>query len=82
MVTAFLFSLSRILASFIREKEMKFRELTKIMGIYDSTIIISWYITYGLINAVSAVIMAGLSTINLFAIAPFGILFVFFYLSL
>ena len=82
MILAFLFPLSRILASFIREKEMKFRELTKIMGINDSTIILSWYITYGIIGFISSLAMAVTSGIMLFPIASIAVQFAFFFLFL
>ena len=63
MVIGYMFNVSRILSSFIREKEMKFRELTKIMGINDSTILMSWYTAFSLLSLYS---LSTLSLLSLF----------------
>ncbi|KAH9091241.1 hypothetical protein LEN26_018836 [Aphanomyces euteiches] len=77
---SYLHILSSVLVALISEKESKARELMKILGVRDSAIIVSWYITYGIIFAVAAVLQAIVSKVLLFKHASLAILFVFFLL--
>ncbi|OQR91076.1 ATP-binding Cassette (ABC) Superfamily, partial [Achlya hypogyna] len=52
----------------------------KILGVQDRTIIWSWYITYGAIFVVSAVLQAAASKANLFSNCNIVLVFIFFLL--
>ncbi|CAK4964438.1 unnamed protein product [Aphanomyces euteiches] len=77
---SYLHILSSVLVALISEKESKARELMKILGVRDSAIIVSWYIMYGIIFVVAAVLQAIASKVMLFKHASLAVLFVFFLL--
>ncbi|KAH9143316.1 hypothetical protein AeRB84_012675 [Aphanomyces euteiches] len=77
---SYLHILSSVLVALISEKETKARELMKILGVRDSAIIVTWYITYGIIFLVAAILQSVVSKVMLFKHASYGILFAFFLL--
>ncbi|KDO35461.1 hypothetical protein SPRG_18791 [Saprolegnia parasitica CBS 223.65] len=79
-IISYLFSVSSILVALITEKENKSRELMKILGVHDRAIIWSWYITYGAIFVVAAILQAVASKVNLFSNCNVVLVFVFFLL--
>ncbi|TMW68214.1 hypothetical protein Poli38472_007886 [Pythium oligandrum] len=78
-VLAYLYAVSRILVAFIQEKETRSREYMKILGVRESSIILSWYITYFMIFLVSTFLQASVLTGGLFDNSSFGIVFFFFF---
>ncbi|KAF0697422.1 Aste57867_11902 [Aphanomyces stellatus] len=79
-IISYLFSISSILVALITEKENKSRELMKILGVQDNSIIWSWYITYGAIFVVSALLQAAASSKDLFPNCSALLVFIFFLL--
>ncbi|KDO35467.1 hypothetical protein SPRG_00314 [Saprolegnia parasitica CBS 223.65] len=79
-IISYLFSISSILVALITEKENKSRELMKILGVHDRAIIWSWYITYGAIFVVAAILQAVASKANLFSNCNVVLVFIFFLL--
>ncbi|TMW64123.1 hypothetical protein Poli38472_014240 [Pythium oligandrum] len=79
-IQAYLYCLSRILVAFIYEKESRQRELMKILGVSEASIITSWYITYGLILLVGTLIQVLAGLTGLFANSSPIVMFIFFYL--
>ncbi|KAF0716019.1 hypothetical protein As57867_003061, partial [Aphanomyces stellatus] len=57
-VISYLHALSSVLVALITEKETKARELMKILGVHESAIVLSWYITYGLVFITAAILQA------------------------
>ncbi|RHY26011.1 hypothetical protein DYB32_007943 [Aphanomyces invadans] len=78
-ILAYLHAVSRVIVVLTQEKETRARELMKILGVRDSAIVLSWYITYFLIFLVSS-ILAGLAGTALFPNTSFGYLFILFFL--
>ncbi|CAK4089010.1 unnamed protein product [Aphanomyces euteiches] len=79
-IISYLFSISSILVAFLTEKENKSRELMKILGVQDNSIIWSWYITYGVIFIISAILQAAASASGLFPNCSIVLVFLFFLL--
>ncbi|CAK4190139.1 unnamed protein product [Aphanomyces euteiches] len=79
-VISYLHALSSVLVALISEKETKARELMKILGVNDSAIVVSWYITYGLVFLVAAVLQAAVARAMLFKNSSIVLLFAFFLL--
>ncbi|RHY28486.1 hypothetical protein DYB32_005940 [Aphanomyces invadans] len=79
-IISYLFSISSVLVALITEKENKSRELLKILGVHDNSIIWSWYITYGAIFVVSAVLQMIASRSKLFPNCSPLLVFLFFLL--
>ncbi|KAF0694859.1 Aste57867_14286 [Aphanomyces stellatus] len=72
--------LSSVLTALIGEKETKSRELMKILGVPERAIVASWFLTYGVIFAISAVLQMAASQGILFGSSNPGIVFLFFLL--
>ncbi|OQS03707.1 ATP-binding Cassette (ABC) Superfamily [Thraustotheca clavata] len=70
-----------LIVALVNEKETKTREVLKIVGVEDSSIFVSWYITYGTIFFIVSGMQAIFSHTHLFANSSFLILFTFFTLS-
>ncbi|OQR89489.1 ATP-binding Cassette (ABC) Superfamily, partial [Thraustotheca clavata] len=79
-IISYLFSVSSILVALITEKENKSRELMKILGVHENSIIMSWYITYLLIFFVAAILQAIAGKADLFANCNPILVFIFFLL--
>uniref|UniRef100_H3GK29 ABC transporter domain-containing protein n=1 Tax=Phytophthora ramorum TaxID=164328 RepID=H3GK29_PHYRM len=79
-VLAYLYAISRVLVVLIQEKETRSREYLKILGMSESAIILSWYITYLIIFTLSAIIQAIASSAGLFPNSDPGLIFIFFLL--
>ncbi|KAF0715885.1 hypothetical protein As57867_003098, partial [Aphanomyces stellatus] len=79
-IISYLQALSSVLVALITEKETKARELMKILGVGESAIVLSWYITYGLIFLTAAVLQAVVGNAILFKNSSLLLLFVFFLL--
>ncbi|GMF14304.1 unnamed protein product [Phytophthora lilii] len=79
-VLAYLYAISRVLVVLIQEKETRSREYLKILGMSESAIILSWYITYLIIFTVSAFLQAIASTAGLFPNSDPVLIFIFFLL--
>ncbi|RHZ01022.1 hypothetical protein DYB31_010702, partial [Aphanomyces astaci] len=79
-VLSYLHALSSVLVALISEKETKARELMKILGVPESAIVLSWYITYGAIFVVAAVLQAVVGKVVLFPNSNVLLLLVFFLL--
>ncbi|RLN73045.1 hypothetical protein BBJ28_00012424, partial [Nothophytophthora sp. Chile5] len=79
-ILAYLYAISRVLVVLIQEKETRSREYLKILGVSENAIILSWYLTYLTIFALSAFLQAIASTAGLFVNSDFGLIFIFFLL--
>ncbi|OQR81399.1 ATP-binding Cassette (ABC) Superfamily [Thraustotheca clavata] len=78
-ILAYLYAVSKVLVVLIQEKETKSRELMKILGVSESAIVMSWYITYIVIFAIGSILQALAGTL-LFPNTNGGLLFIFFFL--
>ncbi|DAZ93924.1 TPA: LOW QUALITY PROTEIN: hypothetical protein N0F65_008867 [Lagenidium giganteum] len=72
--------LSKIMENLISERETRSRELMKILGVKDSSIVTSWYITYIVMFVVSSVLQTIVAKMGLFAFSSGVLLFLFFFL--
>eukprot|EP00644_Phytophthora_capsici_P017588 jgi/Phyca11/535815/estExt2_fgenesh1_pg.C_PHYCAscaffold_420047 len=79
-VMAYLFTISRILVVFIQEKELRQREFMKILGVTEKSIILTWFMTYGSILFVGAVVQALAGLAGLFPNSSLIVTFLFFFL--
>ncbi|CEG41294.1 atp-binding cassette superfamily [Plasmopara halstedii] len=79
-ILSYLYSISRILVVLIQEKELRLREFMKILGVSESAIVVSWYITYILILSGSAILQAFVGSASLFANSSAVLIFLFFFL--
>ncbi|KAL7995255.1 putative ABC transporter, AAA+ ATPase domain, ABC transporter A [Plasmopara halstedii] len=79
-VLAYLYAISRVLVVLIQEKETRSREYLKILGMSESAIILSWYITYLIIFTLSAILQAIASSAGLFPNSDPFLIFIFFLL--
>ncbi|KAG3115661.1 ABC transporter A family member 1 [Phytophthora idaei] len=79
-VLAYLYAISRVLVVLIQEKETRSREYLKILGMSESAIIVSWYITYLIIFVLSAILQAIASSAGLFPNSDPVLIFIFFLL--
>ncbi|KAG2766856.1 ABC transporter A family member 1 [Phytophthora cactorum] len=79
-VLAYLYAVSRVLVVLIQEKETRSREYLKILGMSESAIIVSWYITYLIIFVLSAILQAIASSAGLFPNSDPVLIFIFFLL--
>lgn len=85
-VLAYMYALFKILASLVEEKELKIREGLAIMGIGDTTIYISWFITYAFTFMIIAIIVSiiGVRGLNarfsgIFSNSDYGVVGLFFF---
>ncbi|OQS02783.1 ATP-binding Cassette (ABC) Superfamily [Thraustotheca clavata] len=69
-----------IVVVLVKEKETKSREMMKIIGVSDTSIIASWYITYGVILLVAAILQTIAASLSLFSHSQVIVLFIFFFL--
>ncbi|KAF1329508.1 Abc transporter a family member 1, partial [Globisporangium splendens] len=79
-ILAYLYMISRVLVVFIHEKESRMREYMKILGVKESAILISWYITYIGIAFLSAILQALGGLVGLFSNSSVVLIFLFFFL--
>ncbi|KAG6967554.1 hypothetical protein JG688_00006265 [Phytophthora aleatoria] len=79
-VLAYLYAISRVLVVLIQEKETRSREYLKILGMSESAIIVSWYITYLIIFVLSAILQAIASSAGIFPNSDPVLIFIFFLL--
>jgi ATP-binding cassette, subfamily A (ABC1), member 3 len=79
-LVTYLVTLSKILVSLISERETGARELMKILGVKESSIVISWYITYTAILFVSSILQVAAARIGLFVSSNILVIFLFFFL--
>ncbi|KAF1315573.1 Abc transporter a family member 1, partial [Globisporangium splendens] len=79
-ILAYLYMVSRILVVFIQEKESRMREFMKILGVKESAILISWYMTYTGIAFVGAILQALAGLAGLFSNSSVVLVFLFFLL--
>ncbi|GLE02420.1 hypothetical protein PINS_up011258 [Pythium insidiosum] len=76
----YLLPLSKILVSLVAERETRARELMKILGVKESSIVISWYITYVVILLISSILQVIAAKAGVFQESSAVILFLFFFL--
>ncbi|TMW59992.1 hypothetical protein Poli38472_000034 [Pythium oligandrum] len=79
-ILSYLTTLSKILVSLIAERETRSRELMKILGVKESSIVISWYVTYIAILLISSIFQAIAAKAGLFEHSDGVLLFLFFFL--
>ncbi|KAH7462518.1 hypothetical protein KRP22_004939 [Phytophthora ramorum] len=79
-ILTYLHPLSKILVGLMSERETRSRELMKILGVKESSIVISWYITYIVILFISCVLQALVAVAELFPNTSVVLLFLFFFL--
>ncbi|KAE8876271.1 ABC transporter A family member 1 [Phytophthora fragariae] len=79
-ILTYLHPLSKILVGLMSERETRSRELMKILGVKESSIVISWYLTYIVILFVSCVLQALAAGAKLFPNTNVVLLFLFFFL--
>ncbi|DAZ93928.1 TPA: LOW QUALITY PROTEIN: hypothetical protein N0F65_008871, partial [Lagenidium giganteum] len=72
--------LSKMLVNFISERETRSRELMKILGVKESSLVTSWYVMYFVILLLSAILQTVVSKMGLFAFSSGALLFLFFFL--
>ncbi|KAF0717928.1 Aste57867_2007 [Aphanomyces stellatus] len=77
-ILAYLLAVSRVIVVLVQEKETRSRELMKILGMGESAILLSWYLTYFIIFLVSS-ILAGIAGTLLFPNTNGGYLFILFF---
>lgn len=75
----YMLPLAKILMSLIAERETRSRELMKILGVKESSIVTSWYITYALILFVATVLQTLVALTGLFTNSDTVLLWLFFY---
>ncbi|CAK4593959.1 unnamed protein product [Aphanomyces euteiches] len=80
VLLSYLHILSSVLVALISEKETKARELLKILGVHEFAIVWSWYITYGILFILAAILQMVVCKLMLFQRSSSGILFAFFLL--
>ncbi|CAK4636092.1 unnamed protein product [Aphanomyces euteiches] len=80
VLLSYLHILSSVLVALISEKETKARELLKILGVHEFAIVRSWYITYGILFILAAILQMVVCKLMLFQRSSSGILFAFFLL--
>ncbi|KAG7378543.1 hypothetical protein PHYPSEUDO_009936 [Phytophthora pseudosyringae] len=79
-ILTYLHPLSKILVGLMSERETRSRELMKILGVKESSIVISWFITYIVILFVSCVLQTLVAVAKLFPNTNAVLLFLFFFL--
>ncbi|GAB9467021.1 hypothetical protein Gpo141_00004381 [Globisporangium polare] len=79
-ILAYLHPLSKILVGLIGERETRSRELMKILGVKESSIVVSWYLTYFVILFLGSVCQTAAAKGGLFGQSDFLLLFLFFFL--
>ncbi|KAG7395247.1 hypothetical protein PHYBOEH_004021 [Phytophthora boehmeriae] len=79
-ILTYLHPLSKILVGLMSERETRSRELMKILGVKESSIVISWFITYIVILFVSCVLQTLAAVAKLFPNTNALLLFLFFFL--
>ncbi|KAF1325903.1 Abc transporter a family member 1, partial [Globisporangium splendens] len=79
-ILAFLHPLSRMLVSFLSERETRSRELMKILGVKEASIVTSWYITYTVVIVLASVCEMAVAKAGLFEASDPLLLFLFFFL--
>ncbi|GMF13570.1 unnamed protein product [Phytophthora lilii] len=79
-IMAYLFTISRILAVLIQEKELRLREFMKILGVTEMTITFTWYMTYAVILFVGAIVQSIAGLAGLFPNSSLIVTFLFFFL--
>lgn len=75
----YMLPLAKILMSLIAERETRSRELMKILGVKESSIVASWYITYVLILFVATVLQTLVALTGLFTNSDALLLWLFFF---
>ncbi|KDO35770.1 hypothetical protein SPRG_00513 [Saprolegnia parasitica CBS 223.65] len=78
-ILAYLYAVSKVLVVLIQEKETKARELMKILGVSESSIVFSWLVTYLVIFLVASILQALAATL-IFPNTNGGLLWIFFFL--
>ncbi|CAK4126529.1 unnamed protein product [Aphanomyces euteiches] len=78
-ILAYLHAVSKVIVVLVREKETKSRELMKILGVRESAIVLSWYMTYIMIFVLSSVV-AGIAGKLLFPNTSAGYMIIMFFL--
>uniref|UniRef100_A0AAV1TLF6 ABC transporter domain-containing protein n=1 Tax=Peronospora matthiolae TaxID=2874970 RepID=A0AAV1TLF6_9STRA len=79
-ILSYLYSISRILVVLIQERELRLREYMKILGVQETAIVVSWYMTYILILFVGSILQAVVGSTGLFSNSSMGLVFLFFFL--
>ena len=77
----FLWPVTRIIKLMVEEKETRIKEGMKMMGLYGSTLWISWLITYTLIFIVTALLFTLITADNVFKNSDKLYIFFFFLLA-
>ncbi|EQC39078.1 hypothetical protein SDRG_03286 [Saprolegnia diclina VS20] len=78
-ILAYLYAVSKVLVVLIQEKETKARELMKILGVSETSIVFSWFVTYLVIFLVASILQS-LAATMLFPNTDGGLLWIFFFL--
>ena len=66
-------------SALITEKETKMREMLRILGVADGSLIASWFILYGIAYGLLALVLAAIGVSGLFPHSDFSLLFFFFW---
>ena len=74
----FLYTFGQLVAALVTEKESRVKELMKIMGMVETSIIMSWYITYGILYTIMSLILTAISLAGLFENSSGILLFLFY----
>ena len=83
MVLSFLFPVSQLVKSIVKEKEARIREAMLIMGLGTGSFYVSWFVTYAIQFAITSLISAIIMRITFFPKNNFGVVFfLLFFFSL
>lgn len=79
LTIAYLWPVTRILRALVGEKESRMSEIMKIMGLYEWSLFVSWLVTYLIISAVQALLIAGITYGTVFAYSNPFLIFLYFF---
>ena len=77
----FLWPVTRIIKLIVEEKETRIKEGMKMMGLYDSTLWLSWLLTYTLIFIITSIFITAITAKNVFQYSDKAYIFFFFLLA-
>jgi ATP-binding cassette subfamily A (ABC1) protein 1 len=79
LVLSYLYALSKVLVVLVLEKESRSRELMKILGVHESSIVLSWYCTYILLFLAASIFQGIASATLLFPHSNLLLLILFYF---
>ena len=80
LILTFLWPVSRLVRGLVHEKETRIREGMRMMGLNFAPLYAAWFITYGMVFFLIALLIAVVSSPHLFSRSDPSLIFVFFFL--